>query len=117
MEAMDEKPGPPKPHPPTDGQRPTPPPNFPGNYMTASKPPPRGAPNEEVEAWAAAYADQIVKAMASPHCCLCCGGLLGFDPDDRIDSENLGLDMCGSCYRRQRDKAQKAAPKPPEGDG
>jgi len=92
--------------------KPRPPANFPGVYMAVSKPPPRGAPDEEVDAWAAAYADQMVKAMASPHCCLCCGGLLGFDPDDRIDSEGLGLDMCGNCYRRQRE----AAPKAPEGD-
>lgn len=33
------------------------------------------------------------------HVCVCCGRLLGDDPEDEIDGEGPGRDICGNCNR------------------
>ncbi len=33
------------------------------------------------------------------HVCVCCGRLLGDDPEDEIDGEGSGRDICGNCNR------------------
>jgi hypothetical protein len=39
------------------------------------------------------------------HFCVCCGGLLGDDPEDEIDGEGPGRDICGNCNRWRNDEA------------
>ena len=33
------------------------------------------------------------------HFCVCCGRLLGDDPEDELDGEGPGRDICGNCNR------------------
>ena len=37
-------------------------------------------------------------------CCIC-GALLGTDPEDEIDGEGWGRDICGDCNRTKNDEA------------
>jgi hypothetical protein len=39
------------------------------------------------------------------HFCCICGALLGFDPEDEIDGEGPGKDICGSCNATRNDEA------------
>lgn len=39
------------------------------------------------------------------HFCCICGALLGSDPEDEIDGEGWGKDICGDCNRTRNDDA------------
>ena len=42
---------------------------------------------------------------AELHFCCICGALLGTDPEDEIDGEGWGNDICGDCNRTKNDEA------------
>jgi len=42
---------------------------------------------------------------AELHFCCICGALLGADPEDEIDGEGPGKDICGDCNRTKNDEA------------
>jgi hypothetical protein len=38
-------------------------------------------------------------------CCACGTLLLGLDPEDTLDAEGPGRDLCGNCYRAREGEA------------
>jgi hypothetical protein len=42
---------------------------------------------------------------ADLHFCCICDALLSFDPEDEIDGEGPGRDICGDCNRTRNDEA------------
>ena len=62
------------------------------NDGAAQAPAPAPEPSAEPEPWADFPPDLEI------HFCDCCGHQLGDDPNDEIDGEGPGRDICGNCY-------------------